>query len=143
MKHIFDYQHLRKKTNLGELDDDLYFMLINPKLPKVVNEKKNQELTTIVSNKILSTKVLPEEIETLDVLPPEDKKVETKKEEKEEEIKQDSEVKELAETTGSDSLIYAKGEEEAEEKEESPKETELEQKTVQEQKKLCSHKILT
>ena len=84
MKHIFDYQHLRKKTNLGELDDDLYFMLINPKLPKVVNEKKNQELTTIVSNKILSTKVLPEEIETLDVLPPEDKKVETKKEENEE-----------------------------------------------------------
>ena len=135
MKHIFDYQHLRKKTNLGELDDDLYFMLINPKLPKVVNEKKNQELTTIVSNKILSTKVLPEEIETLDVLPPEDKKVETKKEEKEEEIKQDSEVKELAETTGSDSLIYAKGEEEAEEKEESPKETELEQKKVQEPEK--------
>ena len=91
MKHIFDYQHLRKKTNLGELSDDLYFMLINPKLPKVVNELKNQELTTLVNNKNLDTRTLPEpeEIETLDILPPEEKKEEVKEETKEKEEQQE------------------------------------------------------
>lgn len=91
MKHIFDYQHLRKKTNLGELSDDLYFMLINPKLPKVVDELKNQELSTLVNNKNLDTRTLPEpeEIETLDILPPEEKKEEVKEETKEKEEQQE------------------------------------------------------